>query len=415
MNARTDGSVIGAAELSPALPALRRKPSRSMRLLLEMLGKLEGGSVLLRLPDGGAHLLGQGPQAATLTLHEESVFGRILASGSIGFAEAFMDGSWETDHLPALLTLLAQNRKVLERAIHGSALRVAGHWLWHRLRANTKRGSKKNIEAHYDLGNDFYRLWLDSTMSYSSALWPTPEACFEEAQLEKYRHALRSIGVQPGQHILEIGCGWGGLAEVACKEFGARVTGVTLSHEQLAWARARAEREGFAGRAEFHLRDYRDLRSKYDHIVSIEMIEAVGEAFWPSYFAQLRSLLKPGGRAVIQAITIADELFAHYRKDVDFIQRYIFPGGMLPSPQVFHAQSRKAALQVVAERAFGLDYARTLNEWLQRFNAQLDAVRAQGFDERFVRMWQFYLGYCEAGFRARNTDVWQYVLAHEKV
>ncbi|PLK47073.1 cyclopropane-fatty-acyl-phospholipid synthase family protein [Uliginosibacterium sp. TH139] len=412
MNARSDGSVINAAELSPTLPALRRKPSRAMRLLLDMLARIEGGSLLLRLPDGSSHLLGSGPQAATLTLHDEAVFGRILAAGSIGFAEAFMDGAWETDHLPALLTLLAQNRAVLERAIHGNALRLAGHWLWHRLRANTRRGSKKNIEAHYDLGNDFYRLWLDRTMSYSSALWPTPDASFEEAQLEKYRHALRSIGVQPGQHILEIGCGWGGLAEVACKEFGARVSGVTLSHEQLAWARERAEREGFADRAEFKLCDYRDLTGQYDHIVSIEMIEAVGEAFWPSYFAQLRALLKPGGRAVVQAITIDNRLFAHYRKDVDFIQRYIFPGGMLPSPEVFRAQSAKAGLQPVAERAFGLDYARTLNEWLQRFNAQLDAVHAQGFDARFVRMWQFYLGYCEAGFRARNTDVWQYVLSH---
>ena len=414
MNAQTSSVVINPQACAPAIKNASRKPSRAMAMLIQMLGKLEGGSLALRLPDGSSHLLGNGPQVASLILHDEEVFGRILARGSIGFAEAFMEGRWETDHLADMLSLLAQNRAVLEKAIHGNAFRLALHWIWHRLRANTRKGSKKNIEAHYDLGNDFYRLWLDRTMSYSSALWPTPEACFEDAQLEKYRHALRSIGAQPGQHILEIGCGWGGLAEVACKEFGCRVTGVTLSHEQLAWARERAEREGFADRADFVLRDYRDLRSKYDHIVSIEMIEAVGEAFWPSYFAQLRTLLKPGGRAVIQAITIADELFAHYRKDVDFIQRYIFPGGMLPSPQAFHAQTAKAGMQVVAERAFGLDYARTLREWMQRFNAQADAVREQGFDARFQRMWQFYLAYCEAGFRARNTDVWQYVLAHGK-
>lgn len=411
MNGWTTRAMIKPRTL-PKAGACTRRPSRAMRLLLSMLEKIEGGSIMLRLPDGSTHLLGWGPQRATLFLHDETVFSRILSSGSIGFAEAFMEGLWETDHLPELLTLLAANRAVLEKAIHGNAWRLAAHWLWHRLRANTRRGSKRNIEAHYDLGNDFYKLWLDSTMSYSSALWPTPEAGFEEAQLEKYRHALRSAGVLPGQHILEIGCGWGGLAEVACKEFGLRVTGVTLSRQQLAWAQARAKVVGFADKAEFLLCDYRELNGQFDHIVSIEMIEAVGEAFWPSYFSQLRALLKPEGRAVIQAITIDDVLFDHYRKDVDFIQRYVFPGGMLPSPSAIASQSDKAGLRIAASRAFGLDYARTLREWLQRFNARLEDVASQGFDPRFQRMWQFYLAYCEAGFRARSTDVWQYVLAH---
>lgn len=411
MNGWTTRAMIKPRTL-PKAGACTRRPSRAMRLLLSMLEKIEGGSIMLRLPDGSTHLLGRGPQCATLFLHDETVFSRILSSGSIGFAEAFMEGLWETDHLPELLTLLAANRAVLEKAIHGNAWRLAAHWLWHRLRANTRRGSKRNIEAHYDLGNDFYKLWLDSTMSYSSALWPTPEAGFEEAQLEKYRHALRSAGVLPGQHILEIGCGWGGLAEVACKEFGLRVTGVTLSRQQLAWAQARAKVVGFADKAEFLLCDYRELNGQFDHIVSIEMIEAVGEAFWPSYFSQLRALLKPEGRAVIQAITIDDVLFDHYRKDVDFIQRYVFPGGMLPSPSAIASQSDKAGLRIAASRAFGLDYARTLREWLQRFNARLEDVASQGFDPRFQRMWQFYLAYCEAGFRARSTDVWQYVLAH---
>jgi len=411
MNSRIDSSTINSSGLQRAAAA-PHPPSRAMRLLLAMLEKIEGGSIMLRLPDGSTHLLGHGAQRATLSLHDEAVFSRILSSGSIGFAEAFMEGLWESDHLPELLSLLAANRAALEKAIHGNGLRLAAHWLWHRLRANTKRGSKKNIEAHYDLGNAFYQLWLDRTMSYSSALWPTPQASFEEAQLEKYRHALRAAGVQPGQHILEIGCGWGGLAEVACKEFGLRVTGVTLSQQQLAWARARAQVEGFADKAEFLLCDYRELRGQFDHIVSIEMIEAVGEAFWPSYFSRLRALLKPQGRAVIQAITIDDTLFRHYRKDVDFIQRYIFPGGMLPSPSAFSCQSDKAGLKITASRAFGLDYARTLREWLLRFNANIESVAAQGFDVRFQRMWQFYLAYCEAGFRARSTDVWQYVLAH---
>lgn len=384
----------------------------SAALVLRMLDKLEGGSVCVRFPDSEHRIVGSGPLLATLHVQDWGVFQRIISHGSIGFAEDFMAGLWSTDHLPALLTLLASNRAALERAIHGSKLSLAMHWVWHRLRPNTRRGSKKNIEAHYDLGNAFYREWLDESMSYSSALYTRPEQSFEEAQLEKYRHALRTLEAKPGQHILEVGCGWGGFAEVAALEFGCQVTGLTLSHEQLAWARERAERNGFADKAQFVLRDYRDERGQYDHIVSIEMIEAVGESFWPSYFAQLRALLKPEGRVVVQAITIADELFSHYRKDVDFIQRYIFPGGMLPSPSVFHQQANKARLVVHHAYAFGLDYARTLNEWLHRFNARLDKVHAQGFDERFVRMWQFYLAYCEAGFRAKSTDVYQFVLSH---
>jgi cyclopropane-fatty-acyl-phospholipid synthase len=391
---------------SPALP-------RAAQLVLAMLRGIQGGSLALHLPDGSQHIVGNGPLHATLTAQDWQVFERIVSHGSIGFGEAFMAGHWQTDHLPALLTLLAKNRAALTKAIHGNFFRLIAHRLWHSLRANTRKGSRKNIEAHYDLGNDFYALWLDETMSYSSARYAAPDMDFVAAQVEKYRQVLRSLAVQPGQHILEIGCGWGGFAEIATQEFGCRVTGLTLSHEQLAWAQARAERKGFAGQAEFVLRDYRDARGRYDHIVSIEMIEAVGESYWPSYFAQLNALLKPGGRAVVQAITIDDSLFAHYRRDVDFIQRYIFPGGMLPSPKGFHQQAQRAGLAVCEELAFGLDYARTLGEWLQRFNAQLDAVRAQGFDERFVRMWQFYLAYCEAGFRAGSTDVYQFVLSHE--
>lgn len=409
MNARTDAVPLVSPLVAAKAPRAR---SRAARMLIEVLAGLEGGSLVLRLPDGHPRVLGNGPLRATLEVRDEAVFGRILGRGSIGFAEAYMDAQWDSDDLAALLGLLASNRDRLEGLIHGKALRLLPHWIWHRLRANSRGGSRRNIEAHYDLGNDFYRLWLDATMSYSSALWPTPEASFEEAQREKYRHALRALGVQPGQHLLEIGCGWGGLAEIACTEFGARVSGVTLSHEQLAWARERAQRGGFAERAEFFLRDYRDLRGQYDHIVSIEMIEAVGEAYWPSYFAQLRELLRPGGRIVVQAITIADGLFSHYRKDVDFIQRYIFPGGMLPSPSIIAEQGQQAGLSLIEARCFGLDYARTLALWLERFDAARDAVRSQGFDERFLRMWRFYLAYCEAGFRSGSTDVGQYVLTH---
>jgi cyclopropane-fatty-acyl-phospholipid synthase len=249
-------------------------------------------------------------------------------------------------------------------------------------------------------------------MTYSSARFASPEQGLQDAQLNKYRSLLQSMGVQPGQHLLEIGCGWGGLAEVAATEFGCHVTSLTLSPSQLAWAQARALRGGFADRAEFHLRDYRDEKGMYDHIVSIEMIEAVGERFWPTYFGQLSARLKPGGKVGIQAITIADELFASYRRGTDFIQRYIFPGGMLPAPKMVEAQAQRVGLQVVDAQAFGLDYARTLVCWRDAFEAKLPEVQALGFDERFVRMWRFYLSYCEAGFRAGSTDVYHYVLAH---
>jgi len=343
---------------------------------------------------------------------DEGVFDAILAKGDIGFAEAWMAGDWHTDDLPALLTLLARNRDTLQSAIHGKAWRLIGHRLTHLLRANTRAGSQRNIQAHYDLGNDFYRLWLDPSMSYSSALGLGVGEPLERAQQRKYRNVLQQLDVRPGQMILEIGCGWGGFAEIAVKEYGCRVLGLTLSKEQLAWARQRAEQGGWAGAADFELCDYRDVRGSYDHIVSIEMMEAVGERFWPGYFAQIRDRLKPGGRAVVQTITIADALFRGYRKGTDFIQRYVFPGGMLPSPAVFGQHVRKAGLVVAGDMAFGQDYAETLVRWRDGFEAALPEVRALGYDERFVRLWRFYLAYCEAGFRAGSVDVHQFQLRH---
>jgi cyclopropane-fatty-acyl-phospholipid synthase len=323
-----------------------------------------------------------------------------------------MDGGWDTDDLPGLLTLLSRNRRALGAAIYGRVFALLGHRLTHLLRANTRSGARRNIEAHYDLGNDFYALWLDRTMTYSAAVFSDPDETLEAAQLRKYRHILAQLGTRPGQTILEIGCGWGGFAEVAATEFGCRVLCLTLSPSQLAFARERAERGGFADRVDFALCDYRDVRGQYDHVVSIEMIEAVGERFWPTYFGQLSALLKPGGRCVVQAITIADQLFARYRKGTDFIQRHVFPGGMLPSPAAVRRQAGRVGLQMVDDFAFGPDYARTLAHWQRRFEAQLGAVRAQGFDERFIRMWRFYLAYCEAGFNTGDVDVHHYVFAH---
>lgn len=394
------------------LPALTPRRGAATRLVLDMASGLRGGTVMFCLPDGDVVECGQGAPSLNCVIHDENVFERVLAHGDIGFAEGYMAGEWDSDSLGDLLTLLASNRDTLARALHGSMWRLIGHRLRHLLRSNTRKGSRRNIEAHYDLGNAFYCAWLDPTMSYSSARFASPDQSLQDAQLNKYRTLLQAMDVQPGQHLLEIGCGWGGLAEVATTEFGCRVTGLTLSPSQLAWARERAARGGFDDRAEFHLRDYRDERGQYDHIVSIEMIEAVGERFWPTYFGQLQACLKPGGRVGIQAITIADELFASYRRGTDFIQRYIFPGGMLPSPAVMRQQTERSGLRIVDQQAFGLAYARTLVCWREAFEAQLAEVRAQGFDERFIRMWRFYLSYCEAGFRAGSTDVYHYVLAH---
>lgn len=400
---------------SLVLEAPAQKPSAAARLVLDMARELRGGTAVFLLPGGEAVECGSGEPRLHCTVHDENVFERVLAHGDIGFAEGYMAGEWEcasADQLGDLLTLLASNRDTLARALHGSMWRLLGHRLRHLLRSNTRRGSRRNIEAHYDLGNDFYREWLDPSMTYSSARFASPEQDLQQAQLNKYRSLLLAMGVRPGQHILEIGCGWGGLAEVATLEFGCRVTGLTLSPSQFAWAKMRARRHGFADRAEFHLRDYRDETGRYDHIVSIEMIEAVGERFWPTYFGQLSNCLKPGGRVGLQAITIADELFAGYRRGTDFIQRYIFPGGMLPSPTRIREQARRAGLAVLGQDAFGLSYARTLVHWRDAFEAKLPHLRTLGFDERFVRMWRFYLSYCEAGFRAGSTDVYHYVLGH---
>lgn len=398
--------------LASAIPGASARLRRATRLVLGLLDSLEGGALEVRLAGGLTRLVGRGPCMAHLTVEDESVFDEILAKGDIGFAETWMAGAWQTSDLPALLGLLAKNRETLRKAIHGRVWRLLGQRLIHLLRANTRAGAKRNIEAHYDLGNDFYRLWLDPGMTYSSALELAPGEALEEAQRRKYRRILQRIDAQPGQLILEIGCGWGGFAEIATQEFGCRVLGLTLSREQLAWARERAAHGGWADRAHFELCDYRDVRGQYDHIVSIEMLEAVGERFWPGYFAQLRERLKPGGSALVQSITIADELFAAYRKGTDFIQRHVFPGGMLPSPAVVRRKAAGAGLAVTGELAFGLDYAETLVRWRHAFEAALPQVRGLGYDERFVRLWRFYLAYCEAGFRAGSVDVRQFQLRH---
>jgi len=404
------------------MPAAPVRPSRARRVFTELLASLSGGGLRVTFPEGTTQDLGAGTPVAHLRIHDESVFGHTLAYGDIGFAQCWMDGRLSVDHLAALLTLLARDRDTIARGLHGHVLYLVGHKLWTLFRANTRRGARKNIEAHYDLGNDFYQLWLDPTMTYSSALYRgidgrgiqtgNADRDLEQAQRAKVRRMLERAGVQPGERVLEIGCGWGGLAEIAATEFGAHVHGITLSPSQLAFAQARAAKGGWADRATFELRDYRDVTETFDRVVSCEMFEAVGEAYWPSYFAQVARCLKPGGRAVVQTITIRDDLFPAYRKGTDFIQRYIFPGGKLPSPGVFTQLAGKAGLRVDGDLAFGLDYARTLAEWDRRFVAVHDTVLGMGYDERFCRMWRFYLAYCDAGFTAGSIDVHQFELVH---
>jgi cyclopropane-fatty-acyl-phospholipid synthase len=380
--------------------------ARDTRLAFELLEGLRGGVLEIRLPDGASRLFGEGESSATLQVHDEAMFGRIFARGDIGLAEAYLDGAWDTPDLTGLLTLLARNRDTLRSAVYGNWRNLLLARLRHLLNRNSRSGSKRNIMAHYDLGNDFYARWLDPGMSYSSALYRAVDnGTLEAAQNAKYRRIMRCLGAQPGQSVLEVGCGWGGFAEMAA-DTGLAVTGVTLSPAQLEWAQRRVPQ------ADLRLQDYRDIRQQFDHVVSIEMFEAVGERWWPTYFNTVARALKPGGKAVIQSITIRDDLFADYRKGTDFIQQYIFPGGMLPSRPAFREAASRAGLVVTGEYAFGLDYARTLAEWRQRFEANWGAIAELGFDETFRRLWRMYLCYCEAGFIAGNVDVVQFELAH---
>lgn len=377
----------------------------SSRTLLCLLESIEGGTLEVRLPDRAALDFGAGLPVAALQVHDEALFARILARGDIGFAEAYLDGQWDSPDLAGLLTLLASNRNALRRAVYGDWRRLLAARLRHLFNRNSLAGSRRNIMAHYDLGNDFYRLWLDRSMSYSAALFDGRDIGLEAAQAAKYRRVLDRLQALPADRVLEIGCGWGGFAEIAAR-CGLDVTSITLSPAQLHWARRRVPE------ADFRLQDYRTVRERYDHVVSIEMFEAVGERWWPDYFATVRNALRPDGRAVIQSITIRDDLFVDYRKGTDFIQQYVFPGGMLPSRAEFRRQAARQGLAVRDEFAFGRDYARTLALWREAFEARWPQIAALGFDERFHRLWRFYLAYCEAGFRAGSIDVVQFELAH---
>jgi cyclopropane-fatty-acyl-phospholipid synthase len=402
--------------LDTSLPYTRARPPAAARFLLALLTRLDVGRVELTTPDGVLHAFGPGgapaPNArnapALLAFNDWDIAGEALKGGDVAFAEAFMAGRWDTPDLTQLLTVLAANQAALERAFYG-------HWwtrsllrLKHFLNANTKRQARRNIHAHYDLGNAFYRLWLDPTMTYSSALFTEGfDAPLAEAQQAKYDRMLGELALPSGARVLEIGCGWGGFAETAARA-GHHVTGISLSDAQTAHARERLAAAGLTSSADLRLQDYRDVDAAYDGIASIEMFEAVGERYWPLFFQTVRRALNPGARACIQAITIADDRFERYRTQSDFIQQYIFPGGMLASPARFADVANASGLRLERVQAFGRDYAETLKRWLCAFDAATPAIRAQGYDDKFIRCWRFYLAYCAAGFDTGTTDVAQY-------
>ena len=336
---------------------------------------------------------------------------RALSAGDIGFAEAYMAGEFDTPDLPDLLYLFAANWDRVHHVTMGNPVAWTWNRIRHALRPNSRSGSKKNIHAHYDLGNDFYERWLDGTMTYSSARFQAPDQPLSDAQTAKYRTLAETMGLRSGQSVLEVGCGWGGFAEYAAREVGAKVTGITISEEQFAYAKERMFRQGLAEKADIRMVDYRDVQGRFDRVASIEMFEAVGERYWPTYFDMIRERLADGGRAGLQIITIQDQYFEEYRSRSDFIQKYVFPGGMLPSEERLRKVTDKAGLAWTNIERFGLDYATTLSEWHHRFDEAWTDIRRLGFDERFRKLWKFYLSYCEAGFRTQRTDVVQLALA----
>ena len=392
-----------------------RKASPVMGLLLRLLSaNWAWGRLTLVMPDGARHqLTGQtAGHAAVLTIRDSRFAVRVLKNGDIGFAEGYMAGEWDTPDLAVLLETLVNNYDQIRRLFDGNPLMKLVNGIGHRLNRNSRRGSRRNIHAHYDLGNAFYGAWLDPSMTYSSARYEGPGQSLQDAQRAKYASLARMMDLQPGHSVLEIGCGWGGFAEFAARETGAVVTGVTISREQHDYARRRLFEAGLAERADIRLIDYRDVEGRFDRVASIEMFEAVGREYWPVYFRKLHDALKPGGRAGLQVITIQDELFDEYDARTDFIQKYVFPGGCLPSEARMAPDISGAGLVEAGVVRFGGDYAETLAEWARRFeSAWGEIVRTEAsFDERFRRLWRFYLAYCEAGFRSGRTDVIQMAL-----
>lgn len=383
------------------------------RPVLKAAGRLTHGRLTVSLPNGEV-LTFSGASAGTnaeITIKDYHFAWSIILNGHLGAAESYLRGDWDSPDVEKVLELFAENKEIFNSIMSGLPLQRFVERIGHGLRRNNRSGSKKNIHFHYDLGNSFYKRWLDPTMTYSSARFASPQQELSDAQTNKYRSLAESIDLRPESNLLEIGCGWGGFAEYAASEIGCKVTALTISQEQLKFARERIASKGLSDRVEVRYQDYRDVTEKFDRIASIEMFEAVGEQYWATYFAKVRDCLTPGGLAGLQIITIDDGSFEAYRKSVDFIQRYVFPGGMLPSPAALKRQVSQAGLSWKDSVEFGLDYAETLARWRDRFLSAWPEIREMGFDERFRRLWEFYLAYCEAGFRTGNVDVTQLTLS----
>ena len=385
----------------------------SFRLAGLFLLRTENGSIRFNLPDGRSVLFDQGNHGprAVVDVHEFGFAKRALAGGDIGFAESYMDGEWSTPDLTAVLEFFSENFEAAGKLAVGGSLVKGINKVRHFFNRNSKAGARRNIMAHYDLGNDFYESWLDETMTYSSALFDKPNMSLEQAQTAKYAGIADQLSAGPDSSLLEIGCGWGGFAEYAAKVRGSKVTCLTISEAQRNYAASRMQAEGLSDRVEIRLEDYRDHQGKYDGVASIEMFEAVGEAYWPSYFQKIHESLDGSAKAALQIITIDDDLFRRYRKRTDFIQRYIFPGGMLPSEKALRESLSAAGLRFDAVHYFGQDYAKTLKLWAERFEEAWDRIQTFGFDERFRRLWRFYLSYCEAGFGNGRINVGQFQLS----
>ncbi|WP_339690704.1 cyclopropane-fatty-acyl-phospholipid synthase family protein [Celeribacter baekdonensis] len=377
--------------------------------VFDVASNMARGRLDFVMPDGRvfrAEGHAKGPEAE-LHVHSDDVFARLIREGDLGFCEDYLDEGWSTPDLMAFMDLIHADNDDLYDGFPGMAFVRAYERMRHWLNNNSKRQAKKNISHHYDLGNEFYGLWLDETMTYSSALFEQGQQSLQAAQIAKYASMVDEMGVKPGDHVLEIGCGWGGFAEYAAGQRGLKVTGLTISEEQFKFAAERIKNAGLSDRVQLKLQDYRDERGQYDGIASIEMFEAVGEKYWPTYFGTLRDCLKPGANATLQIITLQDRRFEIYRSSVDFIQKYIFPGGMLPSPTVLRDQIAKSGLEFVTSKEFGESYSITLRRWHEVFNAKWDQIEALGFDDRFRRMWNFYLASCAATFHSGNCDVTQ--------
>ncbi len=397
-----------------------RVGNRFIQRLLDMVGGRAVGRLTLFFPDGGQYTIASRASAdkrpdlnAVIHCHRWRAGRRFLTEGDTAFLEAYVDGDWDSPDLASVIEWAALNAQGLSVGSVRERISTLRYRIFHLLNANTRAGARRNIAAHYDLGNAFYQQWLDPTMTYSSALFASPNQSLPEGQIEKYRRIAKALDLRPEHHVLEIGFGWGGFAEFAAKEYGCRLTGLTLSKEQLAFAGKRLQAQGLSDRVDLRFQDYRDVQGTFDRVASIEMFEAVGESNWPRYFDTVRERLAQGGAAALQIITIAEDRFENYRRSADFIQRYIFPGGMLPTVERLKTQFADAKLTFDGALMFGDSYAATLRQWRDRFLAAWGSIEPLGFDERFRRMWEMYLAYCEGGFRAQAINVGQFKLVRE--